>query len=160
MAGLEDIHRRLSDQEVKQAALMLLTAAAGDGPRGRELAAGDGRSLSHTDLASALIYVAGLFLDFAHQAEHHADASLVDFLQLEALAVAAGDTERSPSPPPIPDGITIADNAGAILAWVRVTADGRLDAGGDTSRWTEAAHAFIAELRRAAMNHPRPPGGS
>ncbi len=93
--------------------------------------------------------MAGQFLEFARYAEHEGSVNFPAFLQHIALGVA--DAEAEPRPAPAARlGITFADDDGNIVAWFRITPDGRLDAGGDTSKWTAAAQSLISDLRRIA----------
>jgi hypothetical protein len=150
---MEDIYRQRTNQEIEQEVIAVL-AGAYNSASGEIVPVPGGKPWSNPDLAHAIGYMASLFTHFARHAEHEGGISFSAFLQHEALAAAADREELPPAPGPLP-GITLADSTGDIVFWLRVTPDGRLDAGGDTSKWTEAAASFIAELRRqAALGTP------
>jgi hypothetical protein len=150
MASEDYQHRRCSDQEIEQAVIALLAEVNGTG----EIRAHGRKPWSHADTNRALGYTINLLLEFARCAEHD-EADFAGFLRRKGLDAALQAEVAEPlEAPQVRGDITLADDDGAILLWIRVTADGRLDAGGDTSRWTGAARSFITELRRQAAAGP------
>ncbi len=148
MTDVDNPYRQRTGREIEQDVVALLAGAFGTEP-GQDMPTTGRPPWSDADMSAAFVFMTSIFIDFARAADR-AGVSFPDFLQHMALETAARD-DREPSPAKsVRPGITFADDDGNIIAWFRITADGRLDAGGDTARWTPVAQSFIAELRRQA----------